>query len=180
MQIVKGNTMKVLLVITGIIGTVLGYGYWHLTTHAVFHVILNVNRGVESKLISTPEIKIQFIDAKGAVLAKGINDKNYNYIHLIDPVHGDCREVEKKAPFSREARNSWQECFENQSIWISKWIRDVQKVNLEYGKCLQQDIPIAVSYNSDWYLWWVPHPHIGGKPFSYYNSTIKIDEQDCV
>lgn len=172
--------MKILPVIIGIIVSVLGYGYWHSSTHATFHVSLDVNRGIDNDLISMLEIKIQFLDEKGVALADGVNDKQYNYVHLIHPVHGDCHEVEKEAPFSKEAKTIWNECFKHQSRWIAKWIRDVHEVNLEFGNCLQKNIPITVRYNSDWYLWWVPHPHIGGKPYSYYSSKIKINEQDCV
>ena len=172
--------MKAFSIIAILILSILLYGYWHSCTHATFHVSLDFNRGLDNEIISLPELKIQFMDAKGAVLAKGISDKQFSYIHLIHPVHGDCHEAEKEAPFSKEAKASWQECFEQQSMWIAEWIKDVHKIKLEFGNCRQQNIPIIMNYNSDWYFWWVPHPHIGGKPYSYYSTTIKINEQNCV
>ncbi|MCU7835441.1 MAG: hypothetical protein KZQ83_09310 [gamma proteobacterium symbiont of Taylorina sp.] len=43
-------------------------------------------------------------------------------------------------------------------------------------------IPITISeYNSvsEWLLWWVPLPHIGGKPYSYFRASIDLEQYDC-
>ena len=33
--------------------------------------------------------------------------------------------------------------------------------------------------NGDWWLWWVPLPHIGGKPLTYYSLSIYVDGTNC-
>ena len=161
--------------------SVLGYGYWHSFTHASFYVSLNVESKTDYETTSMPGAELEFLNSNGNVLANGVADKQYNIVHLIHPKYGDCHEVEKMAAFSKEARTSWQVCFGHQSTWIATWISDVDKVNVKYGNCLNQDRPITVTKSeSDWYLWWVPHPHIGGKPYANYSSTITINENDCV
>jgi hypothetical protein len=173
--------MRLLPVIPVIIVSVLAFGYWHASTHASFYVSLNIEGGADFRTTFLSEAKVQFLDSKGKVLANGIPDQQYNFVHLIHPTYGDCHEVEKRAAFSKEARTSWQACFERQSAWIAKWIRDVDKVNVKIGNCLIQNRPITVSRSSsDWYLWWVPHPHIGGKPYSDYSSTMTVNEIDCI
>ncbi|MDH3859409.1 MAG: hypothetical protein OEV07_15560 [Gammaproteobacteria bacterium] len=175
------DKVKVLLIIAVVILSVLAFGYWHSITHASFYVSLNVAGEADSKKQSAPDAKLRFLDSRGRVLAKGVRDKQYNFVHWIHPTHGDCHEVEKMAAFSKEARTSWQECFEHQSAWIAKWIGDVAKVDVEYGDCLIRNRPITISESSsDWFLWWVPHPHIGGKAYSDYSATMVIDETDCV
>jgi len=175
------NAVKMLLISAVVILSILIFGYWHSSTHSSFYVSLNVAGQADDKTPSMPEVHVQFLNSRGNVLANGVRDKQYNFVHLIHPTHGDCQEVEKMAAFSKEARTSWRECFEQQSVWIARWIDDVAKVNVRYGNCLIANSPITMSQSrSGWYLWWVPHPHIGGKPYSDYSATIAVDEKDCV
>jgi len=170
-----------LIIIVIIIGCILGYGYWHAYTHASFHIRLDFIDANRKKPTPVPKTEILFLDSEGKVLAKGISDEQYSYVHLIHPIVGDCHEIEKSASFSKEARESWQECFEHLSSWIPDWAGKVRQVDLKTRGCRLKNFPVAVSrYNSDWYLWWVPHPHIGGKPYSYYSLSITVDEKDCV
>ncbi|MDH3305249.1 MAG: hypothetical protein OEM50_08925 [Gammaproteobacteria bacterium] len=173
--------MKVLLTIVVVILGILAFGYWHATTHSTFYVSLNIAGESGNRKPSQPDVAIQFVDPRGSILAKGVRDKQYGFVRLIHPTQGDCHEVEKLAAFSKEARASWQECFEHQSTWIAKWIADVASVSVKYGNCPVRNSPITISRSgSAWYLWWVPHPHIGGKPYSDYSATMTIDKEDCV
>jgi hypothetical protein len=168
-----------MIIIIAVVGSILGYGYWHSSTHASFHVQLsfkNVPKGAP-KII--PKAEISFLDSEGRVLAKGISDEEHNFVHLIHPESGDCHDAEKSASFSEGARESWQECFEHLSTWIPKWAREVRQVDIKTQSCLWRNIPVTVSEsNPDWYLWWVPHPHVGGKPYSYSMASITVDRKN--
>lgn len=175
----KNTEVRLLTIIVIVLVGILGYGYWHSYTHSSFYVSVDVQEEADFEIDSM--MSVEFLDSNGRVLANGVRDEQHDFLHLVHPAYGDCREVERMASFSEEARASWQECFERQSIWIANWIREVNKVNIMYGDCLIQNSPITVSsYNSDWYLWWVPHPHIGGKPYSDYSSTLTIDQRGCI
>jgi hypothetical protein len=108
-----------MLIIAIIIGYILGYGYWHSSTHASFYIQLDFKSVNSEKPKTIPKAEILFLDSEGRVLASGISDEQYNYVHLIHPEVGDCHEAEKLASSSKEARESWQECFEHLSTWIS-------------------------------------------------------------
>ena len=167
--------MKYFLVVAVAVaaGAVLAYGYWHASSHASFYVTLEFEAG--ERKASAP--RVTFLDAEGTVLAVALRDEQYNFLHLIHPEYGDCHEAEGKAPFSKDARTAWQECFEHQSTWVAGWIEEVAEVNVEYDGCRISNHPIAVSGpHSDWYFWWIPHPHIGGKPYSYYSAAIAADD----
>ncbi len=171
---------KILLAIAVLGFFILAFGYWHYATHSSLYVSLKVVTEAAEETRSGLQPGVQFLDAQGRILANGVRDKQYDFLHLMHPVYGDCRDVEKAAAFSNDARSSWQECFEHLSVWIADWIGDVVRVNVEYGDCLIEDVPIALSQSrADWYLWWLPHPHIGGKPYSNYSATIAVDEKDC-
>lgn len=173
--------MRKILIILIIIGCVLGYGYWHSYTHASFYVQLVSRANDKVKPITIPKAEIQFLDEEGKVLADGISDEQYNYVHLIHPEAGDCYEVEKSASSSKKARESWRECFESLSTWIPKWVGKVRQIDLRTQNCNLKNIPVTVSKShSDWFLWWVPLPHIGGKPYSYYSLNIFIEDKNCM
>ena len=172
--------MKTFLTIIVIIGCILGYGYWHSRTHASFYIHLEYKDINQDKLQPLPKAELSFLDEHDKVLANGISDESFNYVHLIHPEVGDCHEVEKSASVSKQGMNAWQECFEHLSTWIPKWANKARRVTITLPDCTIKDLPISISkYNSEWFLWWVPHPHIGGKPYTYYRTNITIKKNDC-
>ena len=82
--------MRKLVIVAVIIGGILGYGYWHSYTHAAFHVSLDFKEAGSKKPVPLPKAEIEFMDLQGRHLAGGIGDEQYNYVHLIHPVVGDC------------------------------------------------------------------------------------------
>lgn len=172
--------MKVLLILAIFIAGILGYGYWHAATHASFHIQIDYrdNAGRAQQAISGTGIEL--LDTVGRVLAKGRSDDQYHYVRLIHPEVGDCQEAERSAAFSANGRNAWQQCFAQQSTWISTWAGQVRQINLKSDRCTLNNHPVTVSgYNSDWFLWWVPHPHIGGKPYTHYSLYVTVEGSVC-
>ena len=176
----KSALILVLVVIT-LAGLVLGYGYWHAVNHgAAYFSLLAGNPGAaESDWLSAATVR--FKDRNRNVLAEGIRDDDLDIVHLIDPETGGCQEIEKHAAYSAEARKSWHECFARLSAWIPTWIDEVRQVQIVHENCSSTDIPLEVmASNSEWQLWWVPHPHIGGKPYTYYSAIIVVERADCI
>lgn len=97
--------MRKFLIIIAIIGCILGYGYWHSYTHALFHIQLNLKDDAGKRPEVIPNAEIIFFDSAGRLLANGISDGQYNYVHLIHPEVGDCQDVDKSASFSKEPKN---------------------------------------------------------------------------
>ena len=162
------------------LGIVLSYGYWHSSTHASFHVELNYKDSTTKISSPFPKAEITFLDSDGYVLANGVCDEKINFVHLIHPEVGDCYMITKSIPSSTKTRKAWQECYKHLATWIPKWADKVRRVNLKASGCTIPDIPVTVSkYNSGWWLWWVPLPHVFGKPYSYYSMDIAIEEGDC-
>lgn len=178
--------LRFLLIVVTLAAITLGYGWWHASTHASFHAdfrLLNkqlFDRSSASPGPVLPGAKVIFMDANGEVLATGINDEQHNYLHLIHPGEGDCHRMEKVATISSEGRSAWQDCYEALSTWTSTWITRVAQVAVRHGKCFYDVIPVDISeYYSDWYLWWLPLPHIGGTPYMHYRLSIPVDEKTC-
>lgn len=171
--------MRVFIIVMLMFCAVLGYGYWHSVTHASFHIDMQLTGEQGRTQQSMPMAEISFLNGSGQVLAKGISDDKSNFVHLRHPDAGDCHEVEQAATTSNKGRTAWQECFAKLSTWIPQWAEDVRMANVTYQGHRFEKIPVAVSaYNSEWFLWWVPLPHVGGKPYTYYRATIHVDTTD--
>lgn len=174
----KSRSILRVLMIFGLFATaVLGYGYWHASTHASFHI--DMRHAIDENHGEMPLAEVTFYDIAGNQLAKGINDEQYGYIHLLHPEVGDYHEVEQAATTSAGGRTAWQKCFAKLAIWIPTWAEKVHTVDVSYQGQQFNKIPVTVkSYNSEWPLWWIPLPHIGGKPYTYYRTTITLDREN--
>lgn len=170
--------LRVLMIISLFAAAVLGYGYWHASTHASYHIDMRLASGDDGSRDKMPLAKVTFYDYGGNPLAKGINDEQYGYVHLLHPQVGDCHEIEEKATMSAEGRTAWQECFAKLATWIPTWAEKVHTVDVSYQGQQFNKIPVTVkAYNSEWPLWWIPLPHVGGKPYTYYRTTITVDRE---
>ena len=156
---------------------VLGYGYWHAATHASFQVDLyRLTPAGERQPM--PLADVVFLDDRGRPLAKGISDDKY-HVHLLHPEVGDCYALESAATTSRAGRTAWQDCYARLSTWTPEWVEKVHSVSVSDHDKLYEQVPVKLNkYNADWLLWWVPLPHVGGKPTTYYSGRIVIESSD--
>jgi hypothetical protein len=59
-------------------------------------------------------------------------------------------------------------------------VRQVQFADVKFAGCEIKRVPINLHENrEDWWLWWVPLRHIGGKPFTYFSLSISVDGANC-
>ena len=93
----------------------------------------------------------------------------------------DCRREEQAANSSSAGREAWQRCFEAQSRWLAGWVRQARSARVITGPCRIDSVPvIAHLSDGDWWLWWLPLPHLGGTPYSFAGLTLRIDSAKCV
>ena len=80
-------------------------------------------------------------------------------------------------------QNSQQEyaaCYEVHSAWASGWASRVRSATVTVGGCALGNLPVNVySSNADWWLWWVPLPHVGGTPRRYFEHVVKVNTKSC-
>lgn len=168
-----------MLIVFALAATVLGYGYWHVVTHGTLYIFLYDVAAVDQSGRLFPA-EIRFVDASGVVLAKGRTDDRYGVVSIAHPEVGYCQNQEQLAPVSHNDRTAWPECFARQSRWLMTWVRKVHALDLTFGNCRLTPIPARImESNDDWWLWWVPHPHIGGKPYTNFFFRLSIDSETC-
>jgi hypothetical protein len=101
-------------------------------------------------------------------------------VSICHPDVGDCRKVEQEASSSREGMAAWQECYEAKSRWFVTWVRQVRFASMNLDHCRLDRVPVSIEESKeDWWLWWVPLPHIGGAPYTYFNLTLWVDSSNC-
>ena len=161
---------------------VLGWGYWHMITHATLNlalhdVSLKTDRQAYGQILNADLV---FMNADGTVLAAGRMREPYGGLSFTDPGIDDCSRYERDASHNADAQRSWQRCFEAMSRWLTTWVRRVSYANVTMKDCRIERLPVLLEeYPDSWWIWWVPLPHIGGKPYTYFNLTLWVDELHC-
>jgi hypothetical protein len=159
--------------------SVVGYGYWFGVSHGSLSVsVTDVSDREHSRPVSP--VALVFLNADGRTLAEARAIDPLGAVHLSSPATYACSDLEQRAPFSVEAQQQWDQCFERQSRWIPTWITSAKYLDLRAGSCSLHNIPVSVSeYPDTWWLWWVPMRHIGGKPHTTFKVTIQLDTSRC-
>ena len=158
---------------------VLGYGYYHHRTHGSVSVYLNdpTNQASPRRIYMD---EFAFLDADGNTLARAKTDDRSGVIRLIHPIVGDCVSEERRSMVAPDGRQRWQACFQQQSTWLMSWIRRTRYLSITLESCPTRRLPITVSESGDtWWLWWLPLPHIGGKPYTHFHLSLTVDRAAC-
>lgn len=171
MKIVKWRFGTLLVV--GILG-IFGYHFWKTITHGYIYFNL------KTKTQAVVNAQIQILDGDQQIIAEGHTDPADGLVYFKHPEIGFCDEIEKKASFSSEARDAWKSCASAQAKWVIHWADKVKFVKVLAPGCQTQILPIQVrKYRSDWWLWWVPHPHIGDSGYTTFHFDLLSEPVDC-
>jgi hypothetical protein len=167
--------MKAVLVAMGTIAGALGWGYWHSATHASLAIrVEDHGLRTSSQLYGTPQgVALTFFDAGGKALASARSSGPDGYIPAThpDPGIGDCSQYQQRA---------YATCYRAHSAWAADWALQVRTAHVAIGNCALRQVPVHVySSNADWWLWWVPLPHVGGTPRRYVELVVKVDTRSC-
>lgn len=159
----------------------LSYGYWHASTHGWLYISLNKVATKGRKFENINNATLAFFDSNGQLLAKGKSDDKTGVVYLAHPEVGYCVDDISKRSLAGESKQTWLDCYQKQSTWLMNWVRKVASMHLEFNDCSLKNLPVTVSESKNyWWLWWVPHPHIGGKPVTYFNIREYVDSEKCL
>lgn len=163
-------------------GAVLGWGYWHVSTHATLYVSLNDvalknDRQAYGRVLSAD---LMFLNAAGNMVARARAIEPYGVVTISHPEAGDCSRYEREAAFDSAARDAWRRCFKTVSRWLIEWVRNIRYATVTLKDCRIEKVPVSLrEYREDWWLWWVPLPHLGGAPYTNFDLTLTLDSARC-
>ena len=43
-----------------------------------------------------------------------------------------------------------------------------------------EPVPVTSKLYTDWWFWWVPLPHMGGRPIAHFAMSLHVDSAKCV
>lgn len=157
----------------------LGWGYWRSSTHAALNIRIEDEalRTERQRYGSPHPAVIEFFDEGGAALAivKSIEPLGYLQAFHPNPDIQNCGQYD-----GYDRRKEYARCFAAHSRWAAGWAPRVHRARVTVGDCRLSDVPVVVSSsNTDWWLWWVPLPHVGGTPLGYFDMSVAIDSKSC-
>jgi len=155
----------------GITVTVLGFGYWHATTHATLDVHLAQKMPMTS--LNPPRSgHVEFLDETGTLLARATTDARHGVVWIAHPVRGACG--------PDLAQHAYRDCFKAHSEWIPSWVQRIRYANVTSGRCSTNHLPVKLAeYRDNLLLWWLPLPHVGGLPYTRYSATLTVNTRNC-
>ena len=173
---VGAAAITIIFVVIAMVVAILGWGYWHVTTHADVHVslwdvALKTDRQLYGSLLAA---ELAFRDERGRTLANARADKPWGTVSMVHPTVGDCRREEQ------EGGEAWRQCYETTSRWLDTWARQVRSARISFDSCTIEKVPVVLDESRDaWWLWWVPVPHIDNSSSTHFDLTLWIDSTSC-
>lgn len=160
-----------------VMAMLLGWGYWHAVTHAWLVVMVS---GADWRHMPRLErLSLRFFDERGEALAAARLDGIGELFHDNAPA-GDCNALARLAHRSRADAGRWRRCSRELSRWVSGWAPLAHTVELRMDDCAP--VMVVVRFHTvmdEWWLWWVPLPHVGGRPSTSYQLDLVVDPAVC-
>jgi hypothetical protein len=155
----------------------LAWAYWHSMTHASLNLrVDDYGLKTDRQLYGTPHhVTLKFFDAANAFLAAAHSIEPDGYLMAThpDPKIGDCLQYQNSP-------EDYKRCFALHSKWAADWAPRVRSATADVGTCSLGNLPVDLrSSNGDWWLWWVPLPHVGGVPRRYIELVVNVNTKSC-
>ena len=158
---------------------ILGYGYWRASTRAFIRLtLIDAAKGEGTQPVFGAALI--FRDVMGNALAAGNSDDRFGIVRFTHPQFGSCEEEERSASASSRGRSRWDRCIGEQFKWQTEWAPQIRSLDIEVSRCRIANVRVALQRRADdWWLWWVPLPHIGGDPLTTYSGTVSVNTDTC-
>jgi len=163
----------------GVFVAALAWGYWHAQTHASLSLRVD-DYGLKSDRLaydSPHDVTLRFLGPAGEELAIARSVEPLGHILAIHPDKeiGNCEHRSRSG-----SPSDYADCYAEYSAWSSKWAPLVRRAHVVVGKCEVRDLPVTTfTTDTDWLMWWVPLPHVGGIPRRYFDFSFRIDSRTC-
>ncbi len=175
------RALRAALALATLAAAVLGWGAWRAWNHADLTVAVNdvALKSANQLWGAVASGRIVLRDAKGQALAQAEITAPY-VVQFSDPAAGACERFERAAALDALAREQWDRCYQQRARWQATWARKVVGASVETGRCVIDHAPVTTRRYDDWWLWWVPLPHVGGSASAHYAFEIFIDSAACM
>jgi hypothetical protein len=176
--------VNVLLAFTGLGTLVLAWGYWYSLNHTSLQLRVDDHAlKTQNQAYGVPHgVTLTLRDKANGQLAVARSVEPLGYILAVHPSAdiGNCEQHGIRPSSGEESQGDYSACYKKYSAWSATWAPRVHSADVSVGPCELRQVPVNVrTSNSEWFLWWVPLPHIGGLPRQYFEFTVAIDSRAC-
>lgn len=169
------KAVRALAWLAGLAAAVTVYGAWQARTHATLRLAVHDHAGQTNSRawVDVTDARVRLVDAAGRVRAEAQLEPPHGQPRWLGP-DGEAVDCRPDMP-----RDAWPACFDAQSRWMARWAGEAANADLVVGGCRIERAPIERRTSSDWLLWWVPLPHVGGRPLGYHALDVHVDSARC-
>jgi hypothetical protein len=166
---------KLLLGIAVLVAAVLGYGWWQARTRADvwLRVKDHAGRTHDRLWADVTEGQLAIRDRAGRTVAEAAIEPPQGLPRWTGP-SGEAVHCEPGL-----GRDAWRRCFDVQSRWMARWAPEAHDARVTVGRCTVDRVGVRRRDYRDWWLWWVPLPHVGGTPMAHYTLELHVDSARC-
>jgi hypothetical protein len=157
------------------LSALLAYGYWHVHAHGWLYLTA---RDLRERSAPRPiaDAEISLLDQAGAELARLVTDERYGVGFVAAPAEYVC-DAPRGPAMPQERRLP---CLRKQARWVATWARRARYARFGFGGCSFAAVPIAArEYAESWLIWWVPLPHVFGRPHTLFSFYLDVDSGTC-
>jgi hypothetical protein len=161
--------------LAGGLSALMAYGYWHVNAHGWLHFAARDHRerSAPRPITSTG---ISLLDDAGTELARLVTDERHGVGFIASPKEYIC-DSPRGPSMPHQERLA---CLRKQARWVMTWARKARYARLGLGACSFSALPVAVGeYTESWLIWWVPLPHVFGRPYTLFNISLDVDGGTC-
>jgi hypothetical protein len=168
-----------------VVGTlILAWGYWYSLNHASLQLrVDDYSLKSERQAYGAPHgVTLTLRDRANVQVAIARSVEPLGYILAVHPSAdiGNCEHRGIGPSSGSGSQGDYAACYEQYSAWSATWAPRVRSADVRVGSCELRAVPVTVrSSNSEWPLWWVPLPHVGGLPRRYFEFVVAIDSRAC-
>lgn len=160
------------------------WGYWHSRTHAAVQIsVRDTGLRTPDRAWADPhDVRIRFFAVNGDFLAAAHSIEPQGYILAVHPDAdiGDCTTYGGASGAGARKHKTYSECYAAASKWFAIWAKQTATAEIAIGACTLRAVPVQVEiFAGDWWLWWVPLPHVGGTARQYITLTATVDSNRC-
>jgi len=160
------------------------WALWHALSHcSIWISVHDYGLATETLLYADPhDVTLELLDGEGKVLAvaRTVEPDGYFTVPHPDPAISDCSTNEREASTQSGGRENYAQCYKQLSRWTSRWATSVQGARFTSPQCNLPQVPVKVTSDmSEWMLWWVPLPHVGGVPYRRVTLELNVDTRTC-
>ena len=162
---------SVIAIVIGLVVGVLGYGYWHSSSHATLTVVLT-DTSEQERDGRVLNAEIVFLDASSKPIARGKTDGKLGIVLFQHPTTGYCG--------PDRSLEVYRACVIAQSGWLTGWVSDLRFISVVIGNCRIERVPVEVTVLQDGpFTWWIPLRDVGGVPYTRYATRLEVDIRVC-